>query len=252
MLGFLALSIPALLRLLLRRGRPGDPVPRGDPPRDPRGISLALLLFVLYLVAVGVVVVLLGGKGAPSFGTALLVDGGAKVAALVPVLWIVRRRPAAGTPVPRGRAVAAGLISGLAFFPVMAGTGLLLQKVHEWTGTPVEAQHLVDEARTGPTQRFLLVAAFAILLAPVFEEWLFRGLLQPGLRCFARPWVAALATAALFALLHGQADALPVTFLLGLALADLRERTGGLTAPIAMHACYNTIQMVGIAAMRGG
>ena len=59
-------------------------------------------------------------------------------------------------------------------------------------------------------------------------------------------------TAALFALVHGQAVAYPITFLLGLCLAYLRERTGGRSAPIAMHACYNSVQMAGILALRAG
>ena len=68
----------------------------------------------------------------------------------------------------------------------------------------------------------------------------------PGMRPRLRPFGAAVATALLFALFHMKLDVIPILFLLGLHLNWVRERTGGLMAPIAAHACYNAYQMAGV------
>jgi membrane protease YdiL (CAAX protease family) len=207
-----------------------------------------VVLFALYLL------LLLGGAEVAGKGTRsmLLLDGGAKVLALVGTALLLR---AAGGfrdpgPAPAGRAMAAGVLSGWAFLPVMAGTVLLQEQAWKALGWTLEEQNLVKVAREGAPLDLALVGFFAVVVAPVFEETLFRVCLYSGLRALAGPGTAAVVSAALFALVHGTAVAYPVTFLLGLCLADLRERTGGRSAPIAMHACYNSVQMAGILALR--
>jgi membrane protease YdiL (CAAX protease family) len=180
-------------------------------------------------------------------------DGTAKVAAVALALpaAALLRGPPPGRPAPRGRAAAAGLLVGAAFLPVMIGTTLLQGEVLRLLESPHRVQELVEEAIRGDPGTFAVVAFFALTAAPLSEELLFRGYLLGGLRTrLGRHPSAALAAAA-FALVHGIPEAWAVTFLLGLVLADLRERTGGLTAPIAAHACYNAFQVAGIWAARG-
>jgi membrane protease YdiL (CAAX protease family) len=78
----------------------------------------------------------------------------------------------------------------------------------------------------------------ALGAAPVFEEYIFRGLLYPGLRRTYGVGAAILGSAALFAIVHPPAAMLPV-FGLGLAAAWSFEKTGVLLAPIIAHAAYN-------------
>lgn len=94
------------------------------------------------------------------------------------------------------------------------------------------------EALATPPEWWLLL--LAIFAAPIFEEFIFRGLLHQGLRRSVRPWCAALASAALFAIVHPPASALPV-FGLGLATAIAFERTRLLHAPMVAHAIYNAV-----------
>ena len=78
----------------------------------------------------------------------------------------------------------------------------------------------------------------AVLAAPVFEEFLFRGLVYRGLR---RSWSvlpAVFASAFLFAIVHPPVSAVPV-FALGALAALAFERGKRLTAPILAHAIYN-------------
>jgi membrane protease YdiL (CAAX protease family) len=85
-------------------------------------------------------------------------------------------------------------------------------------------------------QLFLL----GVLAAPLAEEFIFRGLIYGGLRRSRGPAVAAIASAALFALLHAPASCAPV-FLVGIAAAAVYERCGLLLGPTVVHAVYNAI-----------
>ena len=80
----------------------------------------------------------------------------------------------------------------------------------------------------------------AVLAAPLFEEYLFRGLLFRGMQRSLGTGRAIVASAALFAVVHPPVSALPV-FALGLAAAAAFQRGGLLLAPILAHASYNAI-----------
>jgi ABC-2 type transport system permease protein len=82
------------------------------------------------------------------------------------------------------------------------------------------------------------LAALAIVAAPVFEEFIFRGLIFGGLRRSLGPLAATLASAAIFAVVHPPASVLPV-FVMGACAALIYERTRMLAAPMAVHAIYN-------------
>src|SRR5262249_60482658 len=77
-----------------------------------------------------------------------------------------------------------------------------------------------------------------VVTAPVFEEYIFRGLVYRGMRQSAAPWLATIGSAAIFAVVHPAISALPV-FLLGIAAALSFERTRLLLAPILTHMIYN-------------
>jgi ABC-2 type transport system permease protein len=82
------------------------------------------------------------------------------------------------------------------------------------------------------------LATLAIVAAPVFEEFIFRGLIFGGLRRSLGLPAAALASAAIFGLVHPPAAVIPVATM-GLCAALVYERTGALLAPMLVHALYN-------------
>jgi membrane protease YdiL (CAAX protease family) len=84
----------------------------------------------------------------------------------------------------------------------------------------------------------LWLAAIAIVAAPIFEEFIFRGLIFGGLRRSFSFMPAGLASAAIFAIVHPPPSVIPV-FLMGLAAALAYERTRMLAAPMTVHAIYN-------------
>jgi len=88
------------------------------------------------------------------------------------------------------------------------------------------------------------VAAILVTLVPVFEEYIFRGLVFKGLRRSAGPLAAAAASSAIFALVHPPISVIPV-FVLGVAAAVSFERAKLLAAPVAAHAFYNLVVLAG-------
>jgi uncharacterized protein len=84
-----------------------------------------------------------------------------------------------------------------------------------------------------------------LLLGPLFEETIFRGFLYPLLARSMGPWLAILATAIPFALLHGQQSGWAWQLLVPIGLAGVvfgwvRYRTGSTAAAALVHVGYNS------------
>jgi hypothetical protein len=82
------------------------------------------------------------------------------------------------------------------------------------------------------------ICILLVVAAPLFEEFLFRGLIFQGLRRSTGPALAVLGSAAVFAIIHPPIAILPV-FGLGLAAAISFQRSRLLLAPMITHAVYN-------------
>lgn len=79
----------------------------------------------------------------------------------------------------------------------------------------------------------------AVLIAPLTEEVLFRGIILRGLLSRWRPWAAILISALLFVLMHFNPAQAPVAFALGLALGWVYVRTRSLGLCMLGHALNN-------------
>ncbi len=84
------------------------------------------------------------------------------------------------------------------------------------------------------------VFVFAAVIAPVFEEILFRGLFQSMLRSVvSRAWLAVVLTSVFFAMLHPWMH-WPALFALSMCLGYAYEKSGSLYRPIFIHMLFNT------------
>ncbi|MBL9175664.1 MAG: CPBP family intramembrane metalloprotease [Verrucomicrobiales bacterium] len=118
----------------------------------------------------------------------------------------------------------------------------------ERLGWPPSAQDSVQLlVRSGWLDRGV-IALFAVVLAPVVEELLFRGILFPALRDAGWPRVAMGVASFGFGLIHGNATAFLPLSALGGYLAWLYLRTGNLLAPILAHFLFNLVPFILIAA----
>lgn len=145
-----------------------------------------------------------------------------------------------------------GLLVALAATPLVLGiiqvtvnVGIILGKpAPVISHTMLEAMHNADSALT---QSLLLISA--VLVAPLLEEVMFRGLLQTvlvGLLGRDRRWPAVVTASVFFAAVHlGAAEwqTLPGLFILGLILGWLYERSGSLLASITLHAAFNALNV---------
>lgn len=84
---------------------------------------------------------------------------------------------------------------------------------------------------------------FAVVLAPVAEEFIFRGVLYPWAKQFGFPRLAAIGVSLLFALIHNDAEIFLPLFVLALSLTWLYEKTDNLLAPIAVHSLFNATNL---------
>jgi membrane protease YdiL (CAAX protease family) len=91
-----------------------------------------------------------------------------------------------------------------------------------------------------------LLILMAVVVAPVQEEMLFRGLVQTAIRSYVnRPWFAITATSAMFAAVHyPYVEHMPALFILATGLGYSYEKSGSLWQPIFMHALFNGVVVV--------
>ena len=90
-----------------------------------------------------------------------------------------------------------------------------------------------------------LVGTLAVVLAPIAEELLFRGIVLPHLARALSPWAAIAASAVLFGMLHVDHGVLlvgPLT--IGIVLGWARWRTGSIGVPILLHTTVNGVAML--------
>jgi uncharacterized protein len=112
---------------------------------------------------------------------------------------------------------------------------------------PVEQEVLQEVLAGGRTMIVALIVA--VVMAPLVEEILFRGLLFQALRRRVGLWPAALLSTAIFAVIHveivfSQPVALAGLSALGVFLAWAFHRTGSLVVPILGHAVFNGMSVL--------
>ena len=103
----------------------------------------------------------------------------------------------------------------------------------------------------------LLVAATAVLVAPLVEETIFRGYLYPVLaRTFGISF-GVIFTGMLFGLVHsmqlsGGYGQIGLLMIVGIVLTYVRARTGTVLAPFLLHLGYNSLLFVAFYFATGG
>ena len=233
---------------------PAQPI--GRIPRDPAIGGLAMMIALI----IGSV----AGAGAAGAAASMGIDDEAyarlaagvagnmvQVAIALLALQVVTQCNGTTPAAKPARAIGAGVLAFLLVAPVVAGVSIAINAMLVALGFPKAPETSHETLRIlierHDTLLSVLTLAHVALLVPIAEEALWRGLLQPSLRrAGLGGFEAVLATATLFALIHwsvvpaeGRAAGLAMLFTLALALGILRERTGGIIAPIALHALFN-------------
>ncbi len=122
-------------------------------------------------------------------------------------------------------------------------------------GEQAYEQTAVEYLKKSMDSPLLLTIALSgiMVIAPLFEEFLFRGVLLTWFKKHLGPQVAILLSALLFACFHfstaqkfGNISVVASLFILGCFLGFLYEKQRSLFAPIALHATFNGISTLRI------
>jgi membrane protease YdiL (CAAX protease family) len=129
----------------------------------------------------------------------------------------------------------------LGIYPLVCAVTLVTTLLLQLSGyEPEGAKRLTDMlAGFGPGGLALFVG-FTVLLAPLAEEIIFRGLCHDVIAGWNRDLAPPL-TALLFAWMHQIPEQLPGLFLLGMLLQGQRRKNGHLWGCILLHAGFNAI-----------
>jgi membrane protease YdiL (CAAX protease family) len=133
----------------------------------------------------------------------------------------------------------------IAILPVAWGLQFISMDALTRVGWPPEEQLAVTLlANTKSWWLRVYLGAFAVVLAPVAEEFIFRGILYPFVKQLGWPRLAWVGVSFAFALIHDDAARFVPLFVLALALTWLYEKTDNLLAPIAAHSLFNGANLV--------
>lgn len=211
-------------------------------------VSHAVAAFGVGVLAslVGAAAVLRGGLSV--FESFAVVGGLQTLGTIATVLALGRRREPLGLR-PR-RIDGAFLLLGVV---LAVGLSWATYLVSQWFfdgDVPVQGVVQVAEGAEGWPARVAVVVV-SVILAPLAEELVFRGVLLRALARRLAPRPVALLTAAAFALTHllldfNAAPAVPALFVVGVVLAVVAQRYGRLGPAVMGHLGFN---LVGVLAL---
>jgi membrane protease YdiL (CAAX protease family) len=146
-----------------------------------------------------------------------------------------------------GQAMLVGAVAAGVLFPLTQQLDKALVLILErlpGLGVQPEVQQavkVIQQAVFWPSR--LALGLMAIVLAPVAEELLFRGILYPWIKQAGFPRLALWGTAILFAAIHINLVLFVPLLVLALALTALYEWSDNLLAPIVAHSVFNALNL---------
>ena len=148
-----------------------------------------------------------------------------------------------------GRCLLLGLVTGLGLVLISMVLALLTSQLIHALGDQVEPQKLVtliaeESAKKENIPTLIFFVVMAVVVAPIAEEILFRGILYPAIKQIGYPRLAAIGTALLFALFHVNLLTFASLTVVALGLIALYEFTDNLLAPITAHAVFNASNLI--------
>ena len=132
-----------------------------------------------------------------------------------------------------------GLLSGAALAPALylAVTVAMMALPEAWLDSYAEAS-------SGVSGGGVIGIVAVVLVAPVVEECIFRGLIMTRLAQAMPGWLAAALSAAIFGLCHGHPVWFAYTFVLGVLFGLMDLRLGSIWPSILAHMVFNGVGQV--------
>jgi len=157
------------------------------------------------------------------------------------------------TALPSGRGLLGLVLLGLSLWLPLTMVGIAWTLALQTVGVEPQAQATVEfyhaATQRGDAHLIVVLTFVAVVLAPVVEEFLFRGLLHGALRRVLgtrSPAVATALSSAAFAAIHFNVAVLLPIFCLSWVLCIIYERRGCLADSIIVHALFNAISLIAL------
>lgn len=146
-------------------------------------------------------------------------------------------------PWPKALTSAVGLI--VAAFPLVVAIGALVKSAVHDPGPEQELVVLFREVtRRSDYESIIKIFAAGVIIAPLAEEFLFRGYFYGVFKRYFGPVLSGFFTAALFAAFHMNLASLASLFVLAICFTVAYEASGSLVVPMSMHALFNSAQLL--------
>lgn len=195
--------------------------------------GLVLLTFMSILAYAGVMALVYTIVGKPVFAVTYT----NAFAATYVIFW--RRRNSAAPMIKKQRIPTMECVMVPIITVVMTlGSTVLALWVKQSLNYPSPLQKISE------TTPAIAIVIMSLIIAPIGEEALMRGLIYPVLRRKLSVTSTIVITALLFAMLHGNLVQIVLTIPLGIALGYLYERTHNLLACISMHMLFNATALL--------
>jgi len=127
----------------------------------------------------------------------------------------------------------------LALFLPVSATAILSVLICRELGYTDFTQDSIKQFESGEWKKMVQILVLAIVLAPLWEEMFFRGILYPWLKSKIPRSGALLISALLFASIHYHLPSFLPLVVFGIALALVYEYSGSLISSILLHGIFN-------------
>ena len=155
-----------------------------------------------------------------------------------PVYWLLIRRIPAERPATMRLHTRDFFVFFLISYALMYATNLISVLINTLTDLILGSSSTAGATEIIEASPLYLVVIFAVIIGPIVEEIMFRGLLLPRLSVFGERFAIAV-SALLFALFHGNLAQFFYAFALGLVFGFVYSKTGRLRYPILLHMLIN-------------
>jgi membrane protease YdiL (CAAX protease family) len=134
--------------------------------------------------------------------------------------------------------VGVGVYGYLCTLPVLAMVIIVVGVLSEYLPSP--SHPISEDFASASGSTWIAIFLAAVVLAPLVEEMMFRGLLLPALASRLKPMAAIVLCGLLFAAIHPQGPLLWAALgTTGAVAAYLRYHSGSLIPSIALHTVHN-------------
>ena len=143
------------------------------------------------------------------------------------------------------RAITTGAILFFVAYPLIAVTDIIVQQFLHGGSSKQSIVELFNSSQT-LGQRIVIIV-FAVTLAPMFEEFIFRFFIYGVLKRYFGFAFALVANALLFAAVHGHLPSFFALFVLASAFTVAYEWSGSILVSMSMHSLFNSLTLIVLA-----